>query len=68
MKQTKEMGLCKPTDTETPRVLNWYSLTEKGQQVIEQYQREGLNPESFDGYHLKDFDLYSRLASIHFQL
>lgn len=46
MKAVVELGLAKPFSDETPRVLNWYSLTEKGHDVLETYKELGLSPEN----------------------
>lgn len=60
-KKIAEFGLIMPTRTESPRVLSWYNLTEKGKKFFSHYQRknklsESVNSDLFDGTYVKTFD------------
>lgn len=66
MKAVIELGLAKPFSNETPRVLNWYSLTEKGKDVIETYKKLGLSPEKFTNFSVNDYSVYSEIISAKF--
>lgn len=37
MKDVLELGLAEPHSGNTPRVLNWYSLTSNGVKILEEY-------------------------------
>ena len=55
VKPIKPYGLVKPHRSETPRVLNWYTLTDKGKLFFNNYNRkehrvnETTNQRLFDG-------------------
>ena len=55
VKPIKSYGLVKPLRSETPRVLNWYTLTDKGKSFFNNYNRkerrvnETTNQRLFDG-------------------
>lgn len=60
VKEIKVMGFIKPYSTETPRGLNWYSLTEKGKKFFSNYINkidEDTNLAIFEGRYVKDFDI-----------
>jgi hypothetical protein len=56
-KKIMKYGLVKPYSTETQRVANWYSLTEKGKKFFQNYliknlnnfQKEKINTALFEG-------------------
>lgn len=42
MKSTINAGLMSPVKPETPRILNWYRLTEKGALIILKWYEDGF--------------------------
>lgn len=66
-KEIIELGLIRPHSKETNRVLNWYSLTERGKLFFNNYVTknklsEEMNSSIFDGSYVKEFD-YSLLTT-----
>lgn len=64
------LGLIVPYRFETPRVLNWYSLSERGKRFFSDYINTGISDEMgegmFVGSYLMDFDynLYLKSESV----
>ena len=61
VKVISEFGFIKPSSTETPRVYNWYNLTEKGKKFFVNYITkykldEDLNTKLFTNEWVKCFD------------
>ena len=65
MKKTKELGLVKPLNgVETARVLNWYSLTEKGALLLNTFIEKGLSIEDFDGFDMVNQSVRNEISEI----
>jgi len=61
VKPIMKFGLIKPYNTETPKQLNWYSLTDKGKLFFKRYLTksklsEEINFKIFNGEYVKQFN------------
>jgi hypothetical protein len=67
VKVINKFGLVKPFSDETPRILSWYSLTEKGKKFFSNYIEtisNEMNLAYFDGREIKHFskEIYEKLV------